>query len=69
MTKEPTQKVGAVEFSSPGDTTEAEHLDKLLDEALLETFPASDPIAIAIERDIRNRHDSAPTAASARAIS
>jgi hypothetical protein len=29
---------------------EAAHLDKLLDEALRETFPASDPIAITIDR-------------------
>jgi hypothetical protein len=28
----------------------AAHLDKLLDEALNETFPASDPVAINIER-------------------
>jgi hypothetical protein len=28
---------------------DAEHLDKMLDEALRETFPASDPIAITIE--------------------
>jgi hypothetical protein len=28
----------------------AEHLNALLDEALQETFPASDPIAISIER-------------------
>ena len=27
------------------------HLDTLLDEALQETFPASDPIAIAVEGD------------------
>jgi hypothetical protein len=37
-----------------GVTTEAEHLEELLDEALLETFPASDPVAISIEqRDAR----------------
>jgi hypothetical protein len=29
---------------------EAAHLDSLLDEALRETFPASDPIAIMIDR-------------------
>jgi hypothetical protein len=29
---------------------EAAHLDNLLDEALRETFPASDPIAIAIDK-------------------
>ena len=28
---------------------EAAHLDKLLDDALRETFPASDPIAITID--------------------
>lgn len=28
----------------------AEHLNALLDEALQETFPASDPIAVSIER-------------------
>lgn len=33
----------------PSPTTLA-HLDQLLDEALQETFPASDPIAVAIER-------------------
>jgi hypothetical protein len=35
--------------SSLGVTTEAEHLEELLDEALNETFPASDPVAITIE--------------------
>lgn len=30
--------------------SEAAHLDNLLDEALRETFPASDPIAITIDR-------------------
>jgi hypothetical protein len=29
------------------------HIDDLLDEALNETFPASDPVAINIERDER----------------
>jgi hypothetical protein len=29
----------------------AAHLDELLDEALQETFPASDPVAINIERE------------------
>jgi hypothetical protein len=29
---------------------DAEHLDKMLDEALRETFPASDPIAITIDK-------------------
>jgi hypothetical protein len=29
---------------------EAAHLDRLLDEALRETFPASDPIAITVEK-------------------
>jgi hypothetical protein len=29
---------------------EAAHLDKLLDDALRETFPASDPIAICVDR-------------------
>ena len=33
-----------------GITTEAEHVDELLDEALIETFPASDPVAISIEQ-------------------
>jgi hypothetical protein len=30
--------------------SDAAHLDKLLDEALRETFPASDPIAITVEK-------------------
>jgi hypothetical protein len=33
-----------------GVTNEAEHLEELLDEALNETFPASDPVAISIEK-------------------
>lgn len=28
------------------------HLDELLDEALQETFPASDPIAVAVELEL-----------------
>jgi hypothetical protein len=36
--------------SSLGVTSEAEHLEELLDEALNETFPASDPVAITIEQ-------------------
>jgi hypothetical protein len=68
VTQEPTDKKSvssprAVGFSSPEDANEAEHLDKLLDEALIGTFPASDPVAIAIERDIRNRYNSPPIAA------
>jgi hypothetical protein len=31
------------------DTARASHIDNLLDEALKQTFPASDPIAIAVE--------------------
>ena len=38
-----------------------------MDEALIATFPASDPVAIAIERDIRHRQNSPPTAALAHA--
>ncbi len=30
--------------------TWAEHIDELLDEALKDTFPASDPIAVAVEQ-------------------
>jgi hypothetical protein len=32
---------------------EAAHLDKMLDEALRETFPASDPIAITIDKPLK----------------
>ena len=64
MTIEPADKKPApfpstVDPFSPDDT-QAEHLDELLDEALIETFPASDPVAITIERDIRNRHTRDP---------
>jgi len=31
------------------NTARAAHIDNLLDEALKQTFPASDPIAIAVE--------------------
>jgi hypothetical protein len=33
---------------------DAEHLDKMLDEALGETFPASDPIAITIDKPLKS---------------
>ena len=39
------KKRKALRRSDPG----AAHLDKMLDEALQETFPASDPVAITIE--------------------
>jgi hypothetical protein len=64
--KKPASFPSAVDLFSSDDTTEAEHLDELLDEALIETFPASDPVAITIERDIRNRHNSPPTVLSTR---
>ena len=61
--KKPASFPSAVDLFSPDDITEAEHLDELLDEALIETFPASDPVAITIERDIRNRYNSQPAPA------
>jgi hypothetical protein len=64
--KKPASFPSAVDLLSPDDTTEAEHLDELLDEALIETFPANDPVAITIERAIRNRHNSPPTVLSTR---
>jgi hypothetical protein len=33
---------------------DAEHLDKMSDEALRETFPASDPIAITIDKPLKS---------------
>jgi hypothetical protein len=33
---------------------DAEHRDKMLDEALRETFPASDPIAITIDKPLKS---------------
>jgi hypothetical protein len=35
------------EFPGPADS--AEHLEAMLDEALKETFPASDPVAVTIQ--------------------
>src|SRR5690349_22383033 len=40
--------------------TATSHLNELLDEALKETFPASDPIAIDVERLRRRDSDEAP---------
>lgn len=37
----------------------AEHLDKLLDEALEQTFPASDPVAIDFEQSVSSLRDAA----------
>jgi hypothetical protein len=36
------------------------HIDELLDEALKQTFPASDPVAINIERASDERRDAKP---------
>jgi hypothetical protein len=36
------------------------HIDELLDEALKQTFPASDPVAINIERTSDKRRDAKP---------
>ena len=33
------------------------HLDELLDEALEQTFPASDAVAINVERELHERED------------
>jgi hypothetical protein len=33
---------------------DAEHLDNMLDKALRETFPASDPIAITIDKPLKS---------------
>jgi hypothetical protein len=44
------KKRKALRRSDPG----AGHLDKMLDEALGETFPASDPVAITIETPSTN---------------
>ena len=44
--------------------SEREHLEKLLDQALADSFPASDPIAVNFEaparRDTREERDDAP---------
>jgi len=40
--------------------TATSHLNELLDEALKETFPASDPIAVDVERLRRRDSDEAP---------
>jgi hypothetical protein len=54
MDKKPISSPGATTdkkpISSPGVTSEREHVEELLDEALMLTFPASDPVAITIER-------------------
>ena len=45
------QRRGSLLKSTKGRLSESEvaHLDRLLDEALRETFPASDPVAITID--------------------
>jgi hypothetical protein len=43
-----------------GDQPEPENIDALLDEALTETFPASDPVAIEFTRMTRGRPVAAP---------
>ncbi|HUN26334.1 MAG TPA: hypothetical protein VMU67_08505 [Steroidobacteraceae bacterium] len=44
MTEDPANR------SARPSLPETHHLDELLDEALEETFPASDPVAIRVER-------------------
>lgn len=41
----------------PAPPDEHEELDALLDDALRQTFPASDPIAINIERSRKQKRD------------
>ena len=36
------------------------HIDELLDEALKQTFPASDPVAINVERTTDEQRDAKP---------
>lgn len=45
--------IGALEFALPELPYPQEHDEWLLDEALAETFPASDPIAISMYRPDR----------------
>ncbi|HCE09313.1 MAG TPA: hypothetical protein DIT28_06090 [Oxalobacteraceae bacterium] len=55
----PTSKEPAHTAASPPGKEEAmtpeklEHLEEVLDEALIESFPASDPIAVRVTRVIK----------------
>jgi hypothetical protein len=53
-----TEKDGMIPTSDTGPyyvDELARYLDRLLDEALEETFPASDPLAVPTRRDIEGR--------------
>ena len=65
--------MGATTHLQKLSSTARAHLDELLDEALEETFPASDPIALAVEletvesevRDIEKDRNAGPIHKSA----
>jgi hypothetical protein len=58
------QKVERVEFADP---LREKRLDELLDEALKETFPASDPIAVDVDPSRERGKRSGPTTPSNKA--
>lgn len=51
MTHETDTRPLKAQPADPHGASSAEHLDALLEEALMETFPASDPIAFSPFRD------------------
>lgn len=55
----------ATKFLHKPDRAAMAHLDELLDEALQQTFPASDPVAVAIELELSGPGTS-PSAEDAR---
>lgn len=50
MSRKPRKTVPLTTEKNIGDSSrsEKEHVDQVLDEALIETFPASDPIAVSV---------------------
>jgi hypothetical protein len=54
MRPPPSERIASERRQARRSKSEVAHLDELLDEALCETFPASDPIAITIDKPPRS---------------
>lgn len=52
----PDEKTPALPSASTEEAERSKHVERLLDEALEQTFPASDPIAV----DVPHEHHKAP---------
>ncbi len=56
MTNRKTSRQGQMRSTAAARESTQRHIDELLDEALTETFPASDPVSIDLDAGPRPEH-------------